>query len=137
MDTCERIQVTEQDMARLSDLLEVYRGGRSAEACDALESELLRARVVGAGEIAADVVTMHSRVRFRDLDSGEMHEVTLVYPHEADIGDRRISVLAPIGTALLGLAVGQSIAWTLPAGRHRLQVLAVLEQPDAAHPAAG
>lgn len=132
MTASERIQVTHRDMERLTRTVEMYRFGRSGEACDALEAELLRAHIVQADEIPTDVVTMNSRVRFRDVDTGEAHEVTLVYPQEADIELGKVSVLAPVGTALLGLSVGQSIEWTLPAGRHRIQVLAVIDQPEAA-----
>lgn len=127
-----RIVVTEPDLTRLSQLLRAQ-PRRNAPACEALEDELGRADVVASDEIAADVVTMNSRARFVDEDLGEELELTLVYPREADVAHGRVSVLAPVGAALLGLAVGQSIAWPLPhGGTRRLRVSAVLYQPEAA-----
>ena len=77
-------------------------------------------------EMPADVVTMHSLVRFVDEDNGEEQTVTLVYPFEADAALGRVSVLAPIGTALLGLRVGQRIDWQVPSGgTRRLRVVQV------------
>jgi regulator of nucleoside diphosphate kinase len=76
---------------------------------------------------------MNSRVRFEDLDSGEQLEVTLVYPRDADVDQSKVSVLAPVGSALLGLSVGQSISWPLPGGKSRhLRVVGVTYQPEAA-----
>ena len=125
MNPTTPIRVTHRDLDGLNRVIEVYGGGRNAAACDALEAELLRARVVEADEIPADVVTMNSRVRFEDLESGEVREITLGYPQDADVDRGRVSVLAPIGTALIGLSVGQSIEWGLPSGNHRIRVLAV------------
>ena len=127
-----RIVVTESDLERLSRLLRAQ-PPRNAPACDALEDELARADVVAPDEVAADVVTMNSRARFVDEDLGEELEMTLVYPRDADVARGRVSVLAPVGAALLGLAVGQSIAWPLPhGGTRRLRVSAVVYQPEAA-----
>ena len=98
----------------------------------ALEAELGRARVVPAGKVPADVVTMNSVVRLRDLDSDETEENELVYPADADMARNRISVLAPIGTAVLGYRVGDVIEWPVPAGLRRLQVEGVLYQPERA-----
>jgi regulator of nucleoside diphosphate kinase len=76
---------------------------------------------------------MNSRVLFEDVESGEELEVTLVYPRNADFDQRRISVLAPVGTALLGLAVGESIVWPTPGGTdRRLRVTRLSYQPEAA-----
>ena len=98
----------------------------------ALEAELGRARVVPAGKVPADVVTMNSVVRLRDLDSDETEENELVYPADADMARNRISVLAPIGTAVLGYRVGDVIEWPVPAGLRRLRVEEVLYQPERA-----
>jgi regulator of nucleoside diphosphate kinase len=74
---------------------------------------------------------MNSRVRFEDQDTGERREVTIVFPHEANTSTGSISVLAPVGTALLGLAVDQSIVWPFPDGtQHRLRVLKIIYQPE-------
>ena len=96
----------------------------------ALEGELSRARVVPAGKVPPDVVTMNSVVRLRDLDSDETEEYELVYPADADMTLNRISVLAPIGTAILGYRLGDVIEWPVPAGLRRLRVEEVLYQPE-------
>jgi regulator of nucleoside diphosphate kinase len=94
-----------------------------------LGRELERARVVPAREVGADTVAMGSRVVFRD-DAGEVHHVTLVYPEDADMGQGRLSVLTPVGAALIGLRVGQSIRWRTRADEERtLEVLSVT-RPD-------
>jgi regulator of nucleoside diphosphate kinase len=127
------IVVTEPDLLRLSRLIVSQAAGRNGRECDELETELGRADVVAPREIPADVVTMNSRARFVDEDTGEELEMALVYPRDADVARGRISVLAPVGAALLGLAVGQSIAWPLPhGGTRRLRVSAILYQPEAA-----
>ena len=97
-----------------------------------LEAELRRARVVPVDEVPSDVVTMNSVVRVRDLDTDEIEEYELVYPTNADVSLNRISVLAPIGTALLGYRLGDVIEWPVPAGLRRLQVEDVLYQPERA-----
>ncbi len=122
------IYVTHDDMNRLLKLVE-----RSDERFEMLESELARASVVSRAELPNDVVTMNSRVIFENESSGERREVTLVYPANADIGAAKISVLVPVGTALLGLRVGQSIDWELPNGdKERFRIVAVPYQPEAA-----
>lgn len=126
------IVVTETDLERLTRLLH-GQPERNAPACEALEEELSRADVVAPADISPDVVTMNSRARFVDEDAHEELEITLVYPRDADVARGRVSVLAPVGAALLGLAVGQSIAWPLPYGAtKRLRVSAVVYQPEAA-----
>lgn len=123
--------ITETDQERLRRLIQV--SGRDRDAAEALAEELDRAEVVPAERIAGDVVTMNSRVAFRDEESGENREVSLVYPEDSDPARGRISVLAPVGTALLGLSVGQTIDWPLPRGRlRRYRVIAVVYQPEAA-----
>ena len=98
---------------------------------DDLLYELERARVVDDTDIPGDIVRMGSTVLYR-TDAGQEQRVTLVYPVDADIAQGRISVLTPVGTALIGLRVGQSITWRDRAHkRHVLTVLAVEQQPDA------
>lgn len=89
-----------------------------------------RASVVPAAEIPPVVITMNSRARLLDLDRGMTLEYTLVYPQDANFADGKISVLAPIGAAMLGSRVGDVIEWTVPGGPRRLR--AVLYQPEAA-----
>ena len=81
-----------------------------------LQSELERALVLAADEVPAGVVTIDSLVRVVDLDSGKRSVLTLVLPHEAEVAERRISVLAPIGTALLGFRAGDDVEWVMPGG---------------------
>jgi regulator of nucleoside diphosphate kinase len=98
---------------------------------DLLWTELSRATVVDSSEIPSDVVTMNSTVRFVDDANGSEFELTLVYPHGAG-APGTVSVLAPVGSALLGLAIGQPISWQVPGGRKlQLRVLQVLQQPEA------
>jgi regulator of nucleoside diphosphate kinase len=97
-----------------------------------LESELERADIVDPREVPPDVVTMNSRVVFEDATTGNRTEVTIVFPQDADLERGRISVLAPVGTALLGLAEGDSIVWPFPDGSSRcLRVVQVTFQPEA------
>jgi regulator of nucleoside diphosphate kinase len=134
MTTRRRIFITDDDMARLKDLV---RRGRLASRRDQahleeLEDELDRAEVVAAEDVSPDVVTMHSTVRVRDLDSGRSVVYTLVFPAEADIDRQRLSVLAPIGTALIGYRVDDLIEWATPGRTRRLRIEDVLFQPEAA-----
>ena len=85
---------------------------------DALQSELERARVVPDARLSKDVVRMGSTLRY-STDSGEARTVTLVFPAEADISAGRISILTPIGAALIGLSAGQTIEFQTPAGGWR------------------
>ena len=97
-----------------------------------LASELERADVVHPSDIPPDVVTMNSRVVYEDDTTGHIREVTIVFPEDADMEHGKVSVLAPVGTALLGLAEGESIVWPFPDGSSRcLRVVAVTFQPEA------
>jgi len=125
--------ITEADFDRLKHLLESprYRATHFASLM-VLKDELDRARVVAAHDVPKGVVTMHSRVRVRDVRAGESETYTLVYPDEADILAGRLSVLAPLGIALLGARVGQVVEFDAPAGPRRLKVEKVLYQPEGA-----
>jgi regulator of nucleoside diphosphate kinase len=127
------IYLTQDDLDRLLDVVEAYSAGSGGRRFEQLEGELVRAVVVRRDEIPKDVVTMNSRVVFENETTGERREVKLVYPREANIDAGRISILVPVGTALLGLRVGQSIDWELPSGKkHRYRVVSVPYQPEAA-----
>lgn len=124
-----QIYLTQEDMDRLLALVDAYPGQRFEK----LEAELLRANVVPRDKIPPDVVTMNSRVVFENQSSGERREVTLVYPGSADIDAGKVSVLVPVGTALLGMRVGQSIDWEGPGGaKQTYRIAAVPYQPEAA-----
>jgi len=131
MKTLQRnIYVTDSDLERLERLVS---GLKSSPNIERFKSELERAIVVPSEEIPSDVVTMNSRVIFKDLDSEEETEITLVYPSDADVNLGKISILTPVGAALLGLSVGDQINWPLPTGRIRTyKILSVLYQPEAA-----
>lgn len=119
------IRLTAHDLARLDAVLEspTYRNHPGAAA---LQRELDRADVLPDDTPSTDVVGMHTRVECTDEQDGSRHQLTLVYPHEADAGAGRVSVLAPVGTALLGLTIGQRIDWPTASGRTlRLRVLSV------------
>ena len=102
----------------------------------ALQEELERADVVEPAQMPADIITMNSTARVRLEEAGQgdhEHELTLVYPRDADGSAEKVSILAPVGSALLGLRVGDAIDWPMPGGRSaRLHVLAIRYQPEAA-----
>jgi len=127
------IYITEFDLQRLRELIVEERrtDHRSNKYLDDLEEELTRGKVVAPKDIPADVVTMNSRALLLDLDSGEEMVYTLVFPADADRTKAKISVLAPIGTAMLGYRVGDSFDWEVPDGLRRLKVVQVLFQPEA------
>lgn len=127
------IFITEFDLDRLLDLIEGIRKNRTRikSDLDSLERELNRAKVVQPAEIPADVITMNSRVHLKDLEAGEDLFYTLVFPSDADFGQNKISILAPIGTALLGYRVGDEIEWKVPSGIKRMKVIEVIYQPEA------
>ncbi len=130
MTTPPRILLSRFDQERLERLLDKV-GPRPD--LDALREEIERAEIVEPQDVPTTLVTMNSTVRFRDEISGEESEVTLVFPAHADTEKSRVSVLAPIGSALLGLSMGDEIDWALPEGRtKRLRVIGISYQPEAA-----
>ena len=133
-----KIFITEPDMEKLRGVLDSVRnsGSKDQEHLAMLEQELDRARIVSAVRVPADVVTMNSRVRMTDLDTGKEMTYTVVFPREADFSQGKISVLAPIGTAILGYRAGDVIEWRVPGGRRKLRVEEILHQPEAAERAA-
>ena len=114
-------------------MIQTSRDARDRDATEALADELGRAEIVPVERIAGNVVTMNSRVVFQDEETSERREISLVYPQGSDPDHGRISIFTPVGTALLGLTVGQTIDWPLPQGRlKRYRVVEVLYQPEAA-----
>jgi len=128
------IYITEFDMQRLRALIGDAKrlAPRGNEYLESLEAELDRGILVAPTEVPSDVVTMNSRVSLVDLDTNEEMVYTLVFPNDADIAKSKISVLAPIGTAMLGYRVGDTFEWQVPDGTRRLRVKKVLYQPEAA-----
>lgn len=130
MASTPSLTITRLDLQRLEHLLDSL--DEFGPGAAALQAELDRAEVVGHDEVPAGVVTMNSRVHCREESSGKDYHLTLVYPQDAG-GEGCVSVLAPVGTALLGLSVGQHIDWTGPNGKVlKLTLLAVEYQPEAA-----
>lgn len=128
-----QIIITERDMTRLQQLIDSARlQWRDHTLLDRLEGELSRAKVVSGKRISANVVTMNSRVRVTDLDTGKEATYQIVFPRDANASKSMISVLAPIGTALLGFKVGSEIEWETPGGLRRLRIDAIEYQPEAA-----
>jgi len=128
--TGRTIYITDADMKRLRPLVEELKNSR--DDLRMLQQELVRARVIAPEEVPADVVTMNSKVRVRDMAMNEVTTYTLVFPDQANIEQHKISVVAPIGTAMLGQQVGDEFEWQVPAGPVRLRVEEVLYQPEAA-----
>lgn len=128
-----QIIITERDMTRLQQLIDSARlQWRDHTLLDRLEGELSRAKVVSGKRISSNVVTMNSRVRVTDLDTGKEATYQIVFPRDANASKSMISVLAPIGTALLGFKVGSEIEWETPGGLRRLRIDAIEYQPEAA-----
>ena len=126
------IIINELDAERLDRLLEKPQYAKTPVA-DMLNSELDRAEMCTPEEMPADVVSMNSRVKFRDLSSREAFVRTLVYPANLTDSDNQLSVMAPVGAALLGLRVGDTINWELPNGNNTyLEVLELQYQPESA-----
>jgi len=128
------IYITEYDMTRLRELIAdmkrfAYYGRDDIKD---LEAELDRGKLVAPQDVPHDVITMNSRACLIDLDTSEEMTYTLVFPKEADIDQGKISILAPIGTAMLGYRVGDVFEWHVPDGVRRLKVKTVLYQPEAA-----
>ncbi|EKN43952.1 MULTISPECIES: nucleoside diphosphate kinase regulator [Pseudomonas syringae group] len=131
MNTAPSLILTRLDVQRLENLIDSQ--DDSTPGIQALQAELDRAeQVVGHDEVPEGVVTMNSRVHCREESSGKDYHLTLVYPKDAGV-EGTVSVLAPMGSALLGLQVGQHIDWPAPGGKTlKLTLLAVEYQPEAA-----
>lgn len=124
------ITVSTLDLERIEALLDRIPARDNAQ-LESLCAELARANVVEPQQVPPTVVTMNSTVRFLREDTGKEFEVTLCYPKDADGSPDKVSVLAPIGSALLGLSVGQHIQWPLPGGHiARVRVTDVTYQPE-------
>lgn len=123
-----KIVVGELDHERLTGLA-IASIERIPEVAEELLAEMDRAKVVATARLPADVVRMGSVVTF-ESDSAQHRRVQLVYPGEADIEQGRISVLTPIGAALIGLSAGQSIAWTARDGKKHVLTVTAVEQAE-------
>lgn len=132
MSSLPPVIMSSLDVARLERLLETHELAGSP-AATALLAEIDRADIREPKEMPADVVTMNSRLSCHVLEDSTLHELTLVYPDQADLSAGRISIMAPVGMALLGLRVGQTIEWPGPQGKPlTLKVTELDYQPEAA-----
>lgn len=96
-----------------------------------LLDEIKRAKILTPGEMPSDVVTMRSIVKLVYKNTGEVMQVQLVYPNESDIANNKISVFAPIATALLGYRKGDTVLWKVPGGEAELVIDEIIYQPEA------
>ena len=128
------ITITHEDRRRLGTMLQSAqaRGMERQEYLHVLEADLERARGADATEVPPDLVTMNSTVELRDLKTGEIETYTIVYPERADVALDRISVLAPIGRAVLGSRVGDVVKVKVPSGWRRIRVEGIHYQPENA-----
>jgi len=122
------IMITDRDLERLRRLLDQH----DTPLAEALDAELHRAVVVPQRDVPADVVTMNSEITYEDCATGTRRTIRIVFPKDADASAGRISILAPIAAALLGLRTGQEIEWRVPKGVTRVRVAAIRYQPEAA-----
>jgi regulator of nucleoside diphosphate kinase len=122
------ILITEKDFTRLKHVLS-YQDSKNFED---LELELDRAKIIMDNEVPPDLITMNSKVKFLNLHDEKEMTVTVVYPSDADYKEGKISILASLGSAIIGLRAGQEINWRFPDGKtKRLRILEVLYQPEA------
>ena len=120
------ITISERDAARLRKLVAAC-APANTEHIEKLKTELDRARIVSGAELPPDVIAMNSTVELEDLEDGEILTYTLVFPENADIESGRISILAPLGMAMLGFKVGDEFEWPVPAGTLRVRVRRLVE----------
>ena len=131
MSTQIDLLIMDKDARKLRSLIESYSlSERDDMQWQSLEEELDRAEIVSPQQMPSNIVIMHSRVRIIDMRTGEQLVYQIVYPHEANYAEKRISILAPIGMALLGYSAGTEIEWRVPSGSRRLRIEAV-EQPSS------
>ena len=128
------IYISREDYAKLRLLIATALHSNANAALQKLREELDRAAVIDPAAFPADVVTMESTVRFEDLGTSEVEEYTITFPDRADIDRKRISILAPIGTALIGCRVGDIVKWTTPGGIRQLKVRRVTQPATSAAP---
>lgn len=126
------IYITHEDMKKLRALLSSASIPERDQECIAeLEEELDRAIIVESKDIPRQVITMNSKFCLRNLENDKLHVLTLVYPHEADISKGKLSILAPVGVAVIGYRVCDIIEWDVPKGTIRLRVESIIFQPEA------
>lgn len=126
------ICISRDDYLKLRLLLTTALHSSNRSALQTLRDELDRAAVLEPSAIPADVVTLESTVQYEDLGTGELAEYTITFPDRANIEQHRLSILAPIGTALIGCRVGDVVRWSTPGGYRQLKVRRVTPRPPEA-----
>jgi len=128
-----QIIMTEPDKVKLQKLINdiLMTEVDGTDHVRALDAEMSRAVIVPAGQVPPDVITMNSRAQL-SFDDGEDETYTLVYPDEADMSENLVSVLSPVGTAILGYRAGDEVDWKVPDGVVTIRVISVEYQPEAA-----
>jgi regulator of nucleoside diphosphate kinase len=129
------IYITRDDHSKLRLLVTTALYSNASAALQKLREELDRAAIIDSAAIPAGVVTMDSTVEFEDLGTGEVEEYTLTFPDRANVEEKRLSILAPIGTALIGYRVGDLVRWSTPGGVRQLKILRVTAPAPEAAPA--
>lgn len=128
-----KIYITKTDEEKLRGLIREaqYTEYRGSDYLKMLSAELDKAQIVDPHEVPPDVITLNSTAHLIDLEADDEMIFTLVFPEEADVSQGKISVLAPIGTAMLGYRVGDIIEWDTPGGKRKIRVNKVIYQPEA------
>ncbi|MCK9228644.1 MAG: nucleoside diphosphate kinase regulator [Syntrophorhabdaceae bacterium] len=124
-----KIFITRHDLERLRTIIDVH-GGPEAPYLEKLKKELRRAVVKEPNKIPGDVVTMNSIVRIKDVKTGEEHSFILVFPSKAGVAGKAVSILAPMGIALIGYREGDVLEWELPTGKVNIQIDEIIYQPE-------
>jgi regulator of nucleoside diphosphate kinase len=128
------IYISRSDAEQIRDLLRDAEntGYRGSHYIQELKAELQRAEIVSQNDLVPDIITMNSMAELVDIDTGEHMNLTLVFPDQADVGSGKISVLAPIGAAMLGYQTGDIFEWDTPGGKRTLRVEKVVAPPNFA-----
>ena len=127
----KKLILNKKDYERLNEMIMKTGGEIKKQYLKDLRNEIENADIVNPEQIPADYITMNSKIRFKDIETEESFIFTIVYPSDADTGQGKMSVLAPIGTALLGNRVGDIISWQVPDGQKKFRVEEILYQPEA------
>jgi len=128
------IFITNKDAEKLLSLIREARQTdyRGSQYLTKLSAEIERASVVESKQVPPDVITLNSTARLVEQDTGDEMVYTLVFPENADPAQGKISILAPIGTAMLGVKVGDTFEWDTPGGKVTIHVKEIIYQPEAA-----
>lgn len=132
MQKTQTIYITEYDFERLHEMLRTARhSGFTQDCVEKLKEEIERARIVSSEKIPSDLVTMNSRIVLEDEQTYQEFTFQVVFPSDSDVDAGKISILAPVGRAILGYKVGDTVEWKAPRGMRRLKITKMLYQPES------